>query len=94
MRGLSLFFLLNTLIACDSTRQYEDYNMKTEADQTLTSSNHPHGYQKFQCFVCHHPENIHQVNRYGSSNFDLANSLVQQSGLASCSGCHGKNGAP
>lgn len=94
MRALNLFLLVSALVACDSTRQYEDYQMKTESDQILTSYNHPHGYQKLQCFVCHHLENIHQENRIGSSSFDLANTLVRQSGLASCSGCHGKNGAP
>lgn len=91
------FFLAMCLLffisACDTSRQYEEYQIKTEADLTLSSDNHPHGYQKTECFLCHHPENIHQVNRLGLLSFDYAQTLVRDSGLRSCQGCHGKNGA-
>ncbi len=81
------------LIGCDSTKQHENYKLNTEADLILTHQNHPHGFQNYQCFLCHHPDNIHKENRLNLSAFDYAQILVEQSGLQSCQGCHGKNGA-
>jgi hypothetical protein len=96
MRKKQIYFLILmtcTAVSCDSHRQYEDYKLKTAGDLTLTLENHPHGYQRYECFLCHHPENIHRENRIGAPNYDLAEGLVLQSGLQSCRGCHGKNGA-
>lgn len=81
------------LVGCgEQKRQYEQYNINSVQDLTLTSSNHPHGFGESQCFVCHNPSNLHRVNRIKAPNFDLANPLVKQSGIASCRGCHGSNG--
>jgi len=86
-------FLISLLLgtACGVQRQYEYYPM-TITDLNLTSNNHPHGFGKSECFTCHLPSNIHMVNRLGAPSFSLARPLVEQQGLASCSGCHGTNG--
>lgn len=97
MRPLKLFNLgLGMLLSlgCQSERQYDNYNLRTAADINLTENNHPHGYQQKLCFNCHLPENIHRVDRLGLPSFNLAAGQVEQSGLASCAGCHGNNGAP
>lgn len=78
--------------SCGQVRQYENYGVQSVADLTLTSSNHPHGYGRSQCFLCHVPANLHQVDRLGHPSFDLARDLVAQSGVGSCAGCHGSNG--
>lgn len=78
---------------CDAPeRQYEDYNLRTSADLTLTEANHPHGYGRNACFVCHLPGNIHRQNTLGDPLFDSAQDLVERYGLKSCAGCHGDNG--
>ncbi len=76
----------------DEKKQNEDYSIPTYADIVLTQGNHPHGFTKSECFNCHNENNIHQEDRLGAPNFDIAKDLVKQSGLNSCSGCHGKNG--
>ncbi len=88
----SLFFILLLLGCADQNRQTEDYNLKTSGDLTLKESNHPHGYGQSSCFVCHSPSNIHNIDRLGDPSFSLAKGLVEERGLASCSGCHGRNG--
>lgn len=90
---LSLFFVILFLAGCGVQRQYESYPM-TLADLTITTQNHPHGYGKSECFACHLPSNIHNVDRIGAPSFAIAKTLVTQQGLASCAGCHGTNGVP
>ena len=95
-RGLvTVFFLMELVVAsvgCDRQQAQSEQYVMDPADISLSLDNHPHGYGKSQCFLCHIPNNIHTVNRLGHTSFDLAQSLVKRSGLASCSGCHGKNG--
>lgn len=90
MRFLAILLLV--ISACSVKRQTEDYNMQTVADLTLTPDNHPHGYTRSQCFMCHLPNNIHQVDRIGAPSFSLAKPLVDQYGLSICASCHGSNG--
>lgn len=91
MRWVFLFIILFVCGSCSVERQYDNYSM-TQADLTLTANNHPHGYTRSQCFSCHLPQNIHQVDRVGAPSFAYARSLVESQGLNSCSGCHGYNG--
>ena len=87
---LATLFFLN---GCGSQHgQPEDYHMTSTDDLILKPSNHPHGYGRSDCFLCHIHSRIHQVDHLNSPNFDLAPALVKQSKLKSCSGCHGKNG--
>jgi cytochrome c553 len=95
MKIFSLTLILLLAAGCsEGARQYENYELRTTADITLQASNHPHGYGRVQCFSCHNQDNIHQVNRINAPSFDLAKPLVEQSGLESCAGCHGRNGVP
>ena len=73
-------------------RQYEDYELQSPADLTLSPTNHPHGYARRECYTCHLPHNIHQRDTLGDPLFDSARDLVDQFGLKSCAGCHGGNG--
>lgn len=84
--------LLLAVAGCAQETQYEDYKVASIADLYLTATNHPHGYGKQDCFLCHVPSRLHRVNRLNSPNFDLAPILVEQSGVTSCAGCHGPNG--
>lgn len=86
------FVCLSVMGCADQSRQTEDYNIKSSSDLTLSEQNHPHGYRQSNCFVCHNPNNIHNVDRLGDSSFSLAKGLVAAHGITSCSGCHGKNG--
>lgn len=85
-------FLIIGMSACQVERQYENDNMLSTADLTLTASNHPHGYTRKECFMCHLPQNIHQVDRLGAPSFPSARPLVEQHGITICAACHGSNG--
>ena len=95
MKQLTIPFVLFLVLlsACGVQRQYESYPM-TITDLTITTQNHPHGYGKSECFTCHLPSNIHNVDRIGAPSFAIAKTLVEQQGLNSCTGCHGTNGVP
>ncbi len=87
---LSPLFLI--MISCGVQRQPENYQLEGIADLNLTAVNHPHGYTRTECFVCHLPQNIHLVDHLGAPSFGLARPLVEAQGLLSCRGCHGSNG--
>jgi hypothetical protein len=57
---------------------------------------HPTGWTRPDCFLCHNVNNIHQVNRTGlpDDEVDLAgiNAIIQNQGENSCPLCHGDNG--
>lgn len=92
MKRLILMLVTLFICQCAVDRQTENYRPNSIADLTLSQDNHLHGYGKSECFFCHLPQNMHQVNRLNAPNFDLAKGLIEQSGLASCAGCHGTNG--
>lgn len=85
-------FICGLVLGCGDNNRYEDYHFQSAGDIVLTEQNHPHGYGKSECFYCHVKVNIHQKDRLGNSAVGLARQLVEQSGISSCSGCHGKNG--
>jgi hypothetical protein len=60
----------------------------------LTREDHPDGWQRRDCFLCHPVEDIHQVDRSGTGVLPLADirKLVAHDGLQSCVLCHGDNG--
>jgi hypothetical protein len=78
------------LMGCGSGNDYESYSsIKDGVATQLLPSNHPHGYGKTDCFQCHTARNIHVG---ATPQTALARSLVEQSGIQSCRGCHGSNG--
>jgi hypothetical protein len=60
----------------------------------LTREEHPDGWQRRDCFLCHPREEIHQVDRTGLGVLPLQDirNLVDRQGLDSCALCHGTNG--
>ena len=62
----------------------------------LTEEDHPDGWGRQECFVCHPLEVIQQEDRSGIGVLlleDIREFTVQE-GLASCPICHGDNGVP
>lgn len=99
MKQLALALLL-ALAACgsDASPQSENYGnlLASPEGLVLVESEHPTGWTRPDCFVCHNVNNIHQVNRTGLPNdeVDLPNvrAIVRSQGEASCTMCHGDNG--
>ena len=87
-----LFLATFITLSCGQDRAKEEYSLQTSGDLLLTTNNHPHGYGEGNCFYCHNGSNIHRDNNLGTNLVDLANSLVERDGIASCSLCHGTNG--
>lgn len=60
----------------------------------LTRAEHPTGWGRSECFLCHPVDEIHHVDRSGTGTLPLDDirALVDREGLASCSLCHGDNG--
>lgn len=89
MRYLLILLLL---VSCAENRDRESYPINSIADLTLTATNHPHGYGKSQCFICHVQVNIHYDDSLGTGLIPTAQELTRTQGLQSCSTCHGNNG--
>jgi len=74
----------------------EDFgNLIASAQGTqLTRAEHPTGWGRTECFLCHPVDEIHKVDRSGTGTLPLADirRLVDRDGLASCHLCHGDNG--
>ena len=90
---LVIILYVTSLAGCGESQQLENYHLTSIEDINLNIQNHPHGFTRQECFYCHVKIKIHRENRLNSPLVDLARDLVNQSGLASCSACHGKNGA-
>jgi hypothetical protein len=60
----------------------------------LTREEHPDGWGRRDCFLCHPVEDIHQEDRTGTGVLPLEDirALVARDGLESCALCHGTNG--
>ncbi|MEM4658550.1 MAG: hypothetical protein QXX77_09050 [Candidatus Methanosuratincola sp.] len=61
----------------------------------LTEEEHPTGWGRGDCFLCHPQEEIHQQNRTdfpGVLPIEDIQELVIRDGLRSCVICHGNNG--
>lgn len=89
-----------TLAACgsDGSNQPENYGnlLATPEGLVLVHSEHPDGWGRPDCLVCHNSAFIHTVNRTGlpDSDIDLPGiqELVRLQGQSSCPQCHGDNG--
>ncbi len=100
MKRLALILLV-AVAGCgsDASPQSENYGniLASPEGLVLVESEHPTGWTRPDCFVCHNVNNIHQVNRTGlpDDEADLKNvrTIVRNQGEASCPMCHGDNGA-
>jgi hypothetical protein len=90
----SLFFL--SACGSDAPLKSEDYGNLLASPEGLivTLPEHPTGWGRADCFLCHEIRNMHTVNRTGIPDLDLAEirSIVMSQGEASCAQCHGSNG--
>jgi hypothetical protein len=88
------------LFACgcgeDGSYESEDYGNLLNSPQglVLVEEEHPAGWGRPDCFLCHEVRNMHTVNRTGLPDLDLGEirDLVRSQGEASCAQCHGANG--
>jgi hypothetical protein len=74
----------------------QDFGNLIESAQgtQLTREEHPTGWGRSECFLCHPVDEIHHVDRSGTGTVPLDDIrlLVAREGLASCHLCHGDNG--
>jgi hypothetical protein len=86
------------LAACGNggPRDSDDYGnlLASPAGFIVVQEEHPRGWGRPDCFTCHVSSNMHQVNRTGIPELDLAEvrQVVRNQGEASCVQCHGDNG--
>jgi hypothetical protein len=88
------------VLACGSQSdpQSENYGnlLASPGGLLVLLEEHPTGWGRMDCFVCHNVNNTHQVNRTGLSDeeADLSGirAIIQNQGLESCALCHGDNG--
>jgi len=94
----------------DGSRPSENYGNLLTSPQglVLVQSEHPTGWTRPDCFVCHQVQQIHTTNRTGLPNCQQVNTgaatpvpcidlsdvrtIVRNQGEASCAQCHGTNG--
>jgi hypothetical protein len=95
--GILLAFALS---ACgsDGVRSPENYGniLDTPAGLILVQEEHPDGWGRPDCLVCHIVPNMHVVNRTGLPdnvvNLQGIQDVIAAEGQASCARCHGNNG--
>lgn len=98
MRAAALMSVAVSLAACgsDAPPKSEDYGnlLASPAGLELVREEHPTGWGRSDCFLCHEVRNLHTVNRTGLADLDLLaiRNLVSRDGEASCVQCHGDNG--
>jgi hypothetical protein len=94
------------LLGCgnDGSPEGEDYGnlLASPGGLLVLEEEHPTGFGRPDCFVCHEVRNMHIVNRTDLPDcngveeacIDLAmiQSVIRQSGEQSCVLCHGTNG--
>lgn len=108
--ALSLLLASALLAACgnDGNPESEDYGnlFASPAGLVLVAEEHPTGWGRPDCFLCHEVRNMHIVNRTGlpdcgdvdppgtTSCLDLGEiqSIIRNGGESSCGLCHGDNG--
>ena len=91
--------LLLALSGCggNTLNEGEDFGnlLNTSQGLTLNQDKHPIGWQQSQCTLCHNLENIHLVNRTGTSVDIVAiHDRAINKGISDCVTCHGNNGIP
>ena len=97
MRKVLLLICLGLLVSCvGEDNEGQDFGNIFNSDEglILTEEDHPSGFGREDCFVCHPLEVIHQVDRSGTGTvpLDEIQEFVLMEGLASCPICHGDNG--
>jgi hypothetical protein len=104
MSGLRSFVAALLLAAAfagcgeDGAEAPENYGnlLASPGGLVVLEEEHPDGWRRPDCFVCHEIRNIHTVNRTGlpDDEIDLpgVQAIVQAGGQASCPQCHGDNG--
>lgn len=99
---LALLFSCGT----EGSQETEDYGnlLASPGGLVVLEEEHPTGWGRADCLVCHEPRNMHAVNRTGLPDcaslavpeacVDLREirALVLREGEASCGACHGSNG--
>lgn len=68
--------------------------LETAQGTQLTAEEHPSGWKRSECFLCHPIEAIHREDRSGTGVLPLDDirRLVERDRLDSCHLCHGNNG--
>ena len=99
MRKVLLLIFLLLLVSCvGEDNEGQDFGniFDSTGGLILTEEDHPSGFGREDCFVCHPLEVIHQVDRSGTGTvpLDEIQEFVLMEGLASCPICHGDNGVP
>ena len=97
MKRLILILSLSGLLSCvSSDNEGQDFgNLFDSSEGTvLTEEEHPDGWGRSDCFVCHPIYEIHRVDRTGTGVLPLKDiqKLVEEEGLDGCPLCHGDNG--
>jgi hypothetical protein len=95
------------LAGCGSDGPMESANygnlLNSPAGLILVAQEHPTGWGRPDCLVCHEVRNMHVVNRTGLPDctptvqeacIDLAaiRAIIRNQGQAICTHCHGNNG--
>lgn len=102
-RSLFLLALLGAVLAAcgqDGAQEGEDYGnlLDSPGGLIVLQEEHPDGWGRPDCFLCHQGSNLHMVNRTGLPDavVDLpgVRAIVGTQGEASCAQCHGDNGVP
>jgi hypothetical protein len=95
---LLAFSLGLTACGTDGPETPENYGnlLDSPGGLLVLQEEHPDGWGRPDCLVCHVASNMHTVNRTGlpDAQIDLpgVRAIVQAQGQASCSQCHGDNG--
>ncbi|MEQ9618418.1 MAG: hypothetical protein RIG61_04510 [Deltaproteobacteria bacterium] len=97
-KALLLIFLLLSVSCVGEDNEGQDFGniFNSTEGLILTEKDHPSGFGREDCFVCHPLEVIHQVDRSGTGTvpLDEIQEFVLMEGPASCPICHGDNGVP
>ena len=99
INSLVLIGFVMSLSSCGGSTldEGEDYGnlLETEEQLILTETEHPGGWGRAECTLCHNLTNIHLVDRTGI-NIDIAtiHNRALAEGIAGCAACHGTNGVP
>lgn len=95
---LSMFFLALAGCGSDGSEDSENYGnlLASPGGLIVLEEEHPDGWNRADCLLCHAADNIHNVNRTGLPDDDVdlegVRAIVHNQGEASCALCHGDNG--
>ncbi|MGH7800022.1 MAG: hypothetical protein ACREOW_05245 [Thermodesulfobacteriota bacterium] len=95
MRPLLILMLLGFLGCVSEDEGGQNFGdiFDTPEGTVLTQEEHPDGWGRSDCFVCHPIFEIHRVDRTGTGlDLKAIREFVEEEGLDSCPLCHGDNG--